>query len=262
MRKRSFLFVAALFCLMAPPLFAQEEADIVAEEAVSKKPYYFQVESDFYSRYVWYALAASEGPVWQPSASFGFYGFKFTAWGNFVLNNEPNQGQFNEVDLIFQYENIFHKLGYLFSVEGDMFPHGNPKSLDASNATLKTNARFTYPVGPLQIFTDFAALFVSVEGGVYGDLGIEWTAPLSKYFSVDTWFLFGIGDEKFNRTHIADIGTSPNLLDYALLFSWNPDKHWTLTPNFHVSYLLFEPVRAARPHQTQIWGGLQMAYLF
>ncbi|MDP2599652.1 MAG: hypothetical protein Q8P84_02820 [Deltaproteobacteria bacterium] len=255
-----FFLIGSL--LISFSLCAQEEADIVAEEIPGKSPFSFQIESDFYSRYVWYGMAASVGPVWQPSASVSLHGFKFTAWGNFVLDDEPNQGQFNEIDLILSYETSLRKLGLFFSLEGDLYPNGNPKSLDASSATLKTNARFTYPAGPLIIFADFAGLFVSVEGGLYGDAGVEWKKDLSEKFSVDTWLLFGTGDEKFNRTHIADVGTRPNLVDYALLFSWKPSRHWKLTPTFRVSRVLFEPARAVRSGRTQVWGGIGIIYLF
>ncbi|MDO8528076.1 MAG: DUF393 domain-containing protein [Deltaproteobacteria bacterium] len=256
------LFLLCFIFLFSSPLFAQEDSVTVAEEQHKVAPVSFQLESDIFSRYVWYGLASSDGPVWQPSASLSGYNFNFTAWGNFVLDNEPNQGTFNEVDLILGYQNHFQKWGYALSVEGDLFPNGTPKSLDFSTATLKTNIRVTHPAGPVLLFADFVGLFVSVAGGFYGDVGVEWQPKLVKNLSLDTYLLFGGGDEKFNRTHLADEGTRPNLIEYALSLPWTPNEKWTFTPTFHLTHLLLEPVQAARPRQTQVWGGLKTIYIF
>lgn len=164
---RHYKFCLLFLLLSALPLaaYAEDEADTIAESAEKQPTLTVQVESDIYSRYVWYGTAASNGPVWQPSVSVAAYGLKFTTWANFVMDNEPNQGEFNEVDFILTYQNNLKKLNYVLLVEGDIYPNGNPKSLDYSSATLKTGLHLSYPVGPVSIFGDFQALFVSVQGG-------------------------------------------------------------------------------------------------
>src|SRR5918996_4671142 len=95
------------------------------DNAIPKKDEGFSLgfEADFASQYVWRGIALSQGPVLQPSLWLTLGGATFWAWGTFVLNDEPNQGQLNEVDFTFGYGRdvrrfFFNALLYFY-----LFPH-------------------------------------------------------------------------------------------------------------------------------------------
>ncbi len=218
------------------------------------------VHSDFFSRYVWRGLASSLGPVWQPSVTLEFYGVGLGAWANFVLSDEPNQGQFNEVDLTLSYHREIRRLSVSTWLVLELFPNGDPASLNFSPTTLEYDLYLAHPVGPIHFFTDFSVLLVPVAGAIYWDLGIGYERNLGLNFKIKTSALFGMGDGRFNKFYIADVGTKANLFDYSLAFPWNPLKHWEFVPAMHVSVILAPSLREVLADPTIVWGGLSVNY--
>jgi len=223
----------------------------------------FQVQSTFSSRYVWNGIPCSRGPVWQPNASLEYRGFGFSVNGNFVLNDEPNQGQFNEVDFTGYYGISIKKWVLEVSVSGSVFPNADPASLNFSEANMGANLHLAYPAGPLDLFTDFSIWFFEPAAGVFWELGIGYQRKLPLKFSIATSASFGLANGRYNESFLGpEIGTGPSVFSYSLSFPWNPWKGFYVTPQFNVSTLLTDAARDSVPFPTNVWGDLTLGYSF
>jgi len=223
----------------------------------------FQVSSKFASRYVWNNIAYSEGAVWQPSASLEFHGFGFAVLGNFVLDNEPNQGQFNEVDFTLYYGRTVKKLEIDFSVTFSVYPNDNPASLNFSNNSMGSNIHLSYPLGPIDLFTDISLWAFAPKGGVFWDIGIGYHKSLPLNFTLSTSFLIGLSNSRYNGEFIGPgLGTGPNLIAYSLAFPVSPVKGFIITPQFNVSTFLSTGLKKAVRYPTNIYGQLTLGYHF
>lgn len=223
----------------------------------------FQAQSTFSSRYVWNGIPCSRGPVWQPNASLEYRGFGFSVNANFVLSDEPNQGEFNEVDFTAYYGHSIKKLIIDVSVSGSIFPNADPESLNFSDDNMGANIHLAYPVGPLDLFTDFSIWFFQPAAGVYWDLGIGYQRKLPLKFSIATSAVFGLANSHYNESFLGPgIGTGPSAFSYSLSFPWNPWKGFFVTPQFNVSALLTDAARESVPFPTNVWGDLTLGYSF
>jgi len=290
-----FLILALLFFLVSPQVFAVEEWIPEAEEEASQEDwdtkeseegyravlpnafnpsihhrrptrtkwehFGFGVYSDILSRYVWRGLLSSRGWVWQPSLSVEYYGVGFNAWANFPMSAQPNQGQFNEIDLTLYYNHNFKKINFHTWFILDIYPNGNPTSLDFGTTSLEWDLHVSGPVGPIVLFTDFAIRIVSARGSVYWDMGIGHRQKLPLNFAIESSVLFALANGIFTRAHIAPgVGTVPYLFEFSLAFPWNPIGGFKVTPRMYVSTILDGGARAAVTNPTLIWGGVSLSY--
>ncbi len=223
----------------------------------------FRLNSDFHSRYVWNGIAYSNGPVWQPSAQIEFHGFGASVQGNFVLNDEPNQGQFNEVDFTGYYGRKIKKIEIDFSMTYSIYPNDNPASLNFSQDELSGNLHLAYPLGPINIFSDLNFFLYQPTGGFFWDIGIGYQKNLPLNFALSTSVLFGMSNGQYNREFIdPSLGGGPNVFIYSLSFPFSPIKGLILTPQFNVSTFLSSDLRAAVIYPTNVWGDLGVSYNF
>ncbi len=223
-------------------------------------------EWDFYSQYIWRGIESSQGPVWQPAAAIEGYGVGFSVWGNFVLGDEPNQGQFNEIDLTLYYHRQFKKLDVNTWFVFELYPNSNPKSLNDSKSTIEYDLILTYPVGPVFVFSDLAVFLMFAQGGVYWDVGLGYEQALPLGFSFRINSLFALTNGPFNQTFVTDVGTQPYMFQTTFGFPWNPFsgslKDLSFYPNVQVSTLLTSALRDAVAHPTLIRGGVAVSYRF
>lgn len=224
------------------------------------KIFSFTVHSNFYSQYIWRGLSSSDGWVWQPSIALEGYGVGFSVWGNFVLDNEPNQGQFNEIDFTLYYHRMIKKLSFHIWMLMDVYPNGNPQSLDFGKTSLEANLHLAYPVGPIDLFTHVAVRIISARGSIWWDMGLGYERKLPLNFGLQTSALFAVGDGRFNKAHIADVGLQPNQFLYTLAFPWSPVKGLHIAPTMNVSVILADALRQALDDPTIVYGGLAIYY--
>ncbi len=222
----------------------------------------FGTESKFLSKYMWRGIPASLGAVWQPSAQVEYYGVGFNVWGNFVLDDEPNQGEFNEVDLTLYYHREFFQERLILRtwVYAALYPNGNPRSLDFGTGSLEGDILLTYHWDPLFWMAHFTVRLIDAPGALWWELGMGYQRELPLNFGVVTTLRLGMGDGRFNRAHIADVGTQFNLLEYSLSFPWEPLRGFQVIPNMHVSVILPEVLRSAMAQPTNVWGGVNFSY--
>lgn len=223
----------------------------------------FSINSDFSSRYVWNGIAYSEGPVWQPSAAVEFHGFGASVLGNFVLNDEPNQGQFNEVDFTAYYGTKIKKLEIDLSFTYSIYPNDNPASLNFGPNALEALLHVAHPVGPITLFTDLNPWIINPGGGFFWDVGIGYQKNLPLNFALSTSALFGLSNGRYNRFFIgSDVGITANLFNYSLSFPWSPVKGFIITSTFNVSTLLNGELRSAQSYPTNVWADVNFEYDF
>ncbi|MFO1464612.1 MAG: hypothetical protein U1F66_12630 [bacterium] len=233
------------------------------ESAAGQKPskkFSARFRSDFYSRYLWNGVPFSKGAVWQPSASVEFHGVGLSVWSNFVLDDEPNQGEFNEVDLSLYYRRSFGRWDLQASIIGLIYFNDDPASLNRGPNGLQAYFQVGRRLGPVKIFSDLTVGLLEPAGSVFWDLGVLYHKDLPLHFGLETSALFGLGDARFNRAYIADVGTQANLLVFSLAFPWNPLKGISFIPSVTVSNLLAPSLRRASPDPTVVWGGLSFVF--
>lgn len=224
----------------------------------------FRASSPFYSRYVWNGLAYSEGPVWQPSAQIEYRGFGASVQGNFVLDDEPNQGQFNEFDFTVYYGRKIKNLELDFSLTYSIYPNDNPASLNFSQDGSSGNLHLAYPIGPIDLFTDLNFFINNPSGGFFWDLGLGYQKNLPLNFALSVSVLFGMSEGQYKREFIGPNlgGFGPNVFTFSLAFPVSPVKGLILTPQFNVSTLLTDALRNAVVYPTNVWGDLEISYNF
>jgi len=222
----------------------------------------FRANFDFKSRYVWNGIPYSEGLVWQPSAAVEAHGFGVSVLGNFVLDDEPNQGQFNEVDFTVYYGTKIKTLEFDISFTYSIYPNNDPASLNFGPNDLNGTLHLAIPLGPLNLFSDISVWMVAPQGGVFFDFGIGYQRDLPLNFAVSSSLLLGLSNFQYNQGFIGNISGGANVFSYTLAFPWSPVKGLIITPQFNVSTLLKQSLRAAVVFPTNVWGDLAIGYNF
>jgi len=218
-------------------------------------------ESDFLSKYLYRGIPASRGFVWQPSATIEAYGAGLTIWGNFVLNDEPNQGEFNEVDFIPYYTKTWGNFTFNPSILFAIYPNDNPASLNyTAETSVRPEINVSYAIGDFDIFADGSVYVHPENNGSYWFIGSGFHKKLFCHVRLDTSILFTIADKYYNRSHVADVGTKINAFEYLLTISINPIDNLTFVPYFHMSILLPPSIRNAVANPNQYVGGIEIKY--
>lgn len=225
--------------------------------------------SDFNSRYMSKEMPFSKGPVWQPSVTFELYGLGLNTWANFVLNDEANQGQFNEVDLI-PYYNLeignftFHPYSMIM-----FFPNKNPNSLDYTKKTIiEADFYLKYKLGEFAIFS-LTRLQVrgGTAGGAYFNLGLGYSHKFQKGFTLESSIFFNFGNSIYLSSNYGNMSGNVDQIVLMLGASINPRKGLTFKPNIHTGTHIIPKIRKSiktNPNisNTMVWGGLEVAYEF
>ncbi len=219
--------------------------------------------SNFRSKYVTHALAASEGWVWQPSATIEWYGLGFNVWGNFVLDDEPDQGKLNEVDLTLYYDIKTHGFTIHPYFVAYLYPTNNKNSLDYSAYTdLLPSIQVAYSAGPVDIFADVETYVHPNPGAVRAEFGIGLTEKLPWNFGIETSGLVGFDNSRYNNAVFNISDTTFDYFTYSIAFPWNPIKGLVVKPNAHVSAYFQQKFRNAAKNPVLVWGGIDLSYSF
>jgi hypothetical protein len=222
------------------------------DNAIPKKDEGFSLgfEADFASQYVWRGIALSQGPVLQPSLWLTLGGATFSAWGNFVLNDEPNQGQLNEVDFTLGYGRhvrrfFFNALLYFY-----LFPH------QAVPATAEGSLVLGLTFGPVKVYTNQNSDFIANPGGYFGFFGLSYEKRIHPVLSMKTSAEFGWANGSFNRSNFGISKFAANLFDWELEFQWLVKSPFYLRPYLEVDVLLDSDLRRSVADPNIVSGGL------
>lgn len=142
-------------------------------------------ETFFYSRYISRGIASSDGPVFQPSAWVTLDDFTLSYFGNFVLGQEKQQGEFNEADISLAWNREWKG----FSIEPMFTLYTYPNTEDQS----QYEAGFTLArdLGPWKLSTFNSLTFaVSEKATYYGEIALEYQWDLLEYLSLTAELAF------------------------------------------------------------------------
>lgn len=251
---RLFLVISLVLMASTAALAAEdEEAAKIREES----HFSFAQEFDFSSQYVWRGFAFSRGAVLQPESSLGIYDFTLTLWANFVLNNEPGQGRFNEVDPSVDYHLQFGNLELQPSFEYYLYPNQTN-----APSTGETSLWIAYTLGPVQFFTDQIVDVVHNAGAYYGDFGLQHERTLIKNLDLTVSGTLGWASSKFNSAYAGAPKTALNVFLWDLELTYRPMNHFYLRPHMQVSVLIDPDLRTAATDPTIVSGGLALGVTF
>ncbi|MFN7928116.1 MAG: hypothetical protein U0Y68_09245 [Blastocatellia bacterium] len=227
----------AVLWLLAPlNLLAQ---DAPAPAAAARKVT-FGVESDLLARYVWHGLAFSEGPVKQSYAWIAVGNFSAYAGGNLVLSNEPQQGEFNEVDVGVAYTHEWKRLRVEPSFDAYL---SRPPAFVRVPTTGEAAVKLSYPVGRLRAFTTHTFDVVAYRGAYFGQAGGSYEGALRKTLTLGSSVALGWASVKFNEVYLGPRERAWNVLEAQVSLTYAPNKHLYLRPHFDFSRVLAKPLR-------------------
>jgi hypothetical protein len=135
-----FLIVAHLTLLRIPA--SPQGQGVEADKGEPPKATY-GFETDFNSRYVFRGFAYSQGTVNQSTAWVTISGFTFYAWGNFMLNREPQQRELSELDFGASYKREWKKL--IVEPAFDYFIYRTPNPVK-DPPTGEASLNLSYPI--------------------------------------------------------------------------------------------------------------------
>lgn len=246
------------------PAKAAVQQECGAKSKKFKDNFSASIEFDFLSKYIWRGLATSRGFVWQPSVAVEAYGFGLNIWANMPVADQPDQGEINEIDFVTYYNFLINNLTLTPSVEVYIYPGTDPASFDYSTSTtVRLNLHVNYKLSNhFDIFTDAEVDVHQTPGALWFTPGFGFHHIIYKTFGLNTSILLGIGDDRFNRAHIADVGTKINLIQYTIAFPWNVWKGLTLKPIMQVYSIPSPSLRRNVADPDSIRGGLNVIYNF
>ena len=220
------------------------------------------IEFDFFSKYVSKGLPCSKGPVWQPSAALEVYNLGVSVWANFVLNDEPNQGEFNEIDVLPYYNLNTGNLNFLPAVNFMFGVNSDPASLNyMSHNVIRPQFHISYALGHFVPYMDaFFYVYPSNRFGIYSDYGLLFHYEFNETVTLDTSVQLAVGGKRWNAPRIADVGTSFNNFEYMLSLTFNIAGGFTAAPVLHVVVTIPESLRRSLSEPDFVWGGLTLKY--
>lgn len=193
----------------------------------------------------------------QPSAWVSAFDFTVSAWSNFVLTRETNQGQFNEVDLGLDWRGAWGRLTFEPSACACFYPN----QADAP-ATLELAARLSYPVGPLSLFTSHAVEVMSCAGAYFGEAGFCLEKELVSVLSLSTTLTVGWASSRFNDAFLGLERNALNVAGAELNLTYCPWEGVYVAPHLDFSALLDRALRARVDDPTILAGGLALGVEF
>ena len=278
---KRMLFIFFLVSFMAPSiLFAESSESVeqlsndqinynnseiklrVPQNNYKDKKFDLLIESDFFSEYVSKGLPCSKGPVWQPSITAEYYNIGVSLWANFVLNDEPNQGQFNEIDIIPFYDLEIGKFTFIPAVDFMFGLNTDPASLNYMNHNvIRPQFHMAYQLGHFTPYTDFF-LYVYPQNrfGLYTDFGANFNYVFTDFFQLDTSAQFAVGGKRWNSPRIADVGTKLNNFEYVMSLTFTVYKSFSIAPVMHIIITIPEQLRNSLDEPDFVWGGLILKY--
>jgi len=226
---------------------------VAAPGKAMAKDWSLTLDSTFNSYYVWRGVRLNNGPVWQPSATFGYKGLSLNVWGNFDLDNVNGyEFEFSEVDYTASYGFSLGPVGLEFGVIYYDFPASGASSTTEIYGSASLNVLLT---PTLKIYKD-----VDVSEGLYANLGISHSFKLAKNVGLDLGLSVGWGDKDGNAFVY---GAAKEGLADLMLTAGVPitlDKGVTITPMANFSTLLSDDLRDAQANPNSFWLGLSISW--
>lgn len=214
--------------------------------------------ADISNAYVWRGITFNDEGVIQPylDVSHPTIGLGFNVWGNFDLGDFDGAvegAEFSEVDLTFYYNvpiEIFDlSVGYI----DYLFPNAGA-----------LNTGEIYISAGKELFGGLSAgatVYFDVDEvkGVYGNVNLSYSIPVSEKFSVDVGAAMGIADQDFAASAG---GTDSGFFDYNLSLSGSYAVTDHLSLGTFLKYTDSFDTDVLPAQITDIYGGASISYSF
>lgn len=214
-------------------------------------------ELDFNSRYVWRGIALSEGTVMQPTVWVSAFDLTLEVWGNFVLNDEPNQGEFNEVNLIVYYSREWENI----TIEPAVIIYLYPNQEDAP-VTAEGSLKLSYSMGPIDVYTSHIFDFVEYGGSYFGDAGLSYEHEFNTELSLEASTSLGWASAEFNEVNIGVSKSALNVAGGDLHLTYYLKEHVYIRPHVELSAIVDADLRREVDDPTILNAGLAVGMEF
>ena len=150
----------------------------------------FGVEFDVNSIYGWRGIASSSGAVAQPSAWASIKGINVSAWSSITTNEADGFGNFQELDLVANYE--LEAAGFTLTpkISTYLIPQGS--SAEVEIAISHSIA------GPLGAYVINSVGFAGAPGSYFGQVGLDASHDFDSGLSLEAQAGLGVGNGIFN----------------------------------------------------------------
>lgn len=230
---------AALLIALAPAGCLAQETAASAEKGAAKIS--FGLEADFNSRYVWHGIAFSEGPVKRSTGWITVSDVSFYATGNFVLGNEAQQGDFNEVDFGVSWKREWKKLRFEPSFD---YYLSLPPAQVSDPSTGEATLQISHPIGPMRIFTSHTFDVVAYRGAYFGQAGLSYEGEQKKRVTLAGYIALGWASSRFNEAHIGARRNALNVVQAEVSLTYALTKRFYFRPHFELSGTLDRRLRS------------------
>jgi hypothetical protein len=217
----------------------------------------YGLEMDFVSQYVWHGIAWSDGAVKQTSVWVSLNDFTLTAWDNYVLNNEPNHLQVNEVDLSLSYTK---EIGQ-FTVEPTLDYYWYPNQ-EESPSTGQMIVKLSYSLEPIEFFTNQCVDIKEYQGAYFGDIGLGYTKEFNPQVTFESSISLGWGSSRFNETYIGLRKSALNVVQGEIALTYAPEHFVYFRPHLAVSSILDDKLADQLDDTTLLYGGVAIGKEF
>lgn len=213
---------------------------------------------DFNRYYLWRGFKWSDGIVLQPSGWLSMGGTTFLVWANYVLNDESNQGKFDEVDLSLTYDLNISKI----SLKSEMIFYFYPNQ-DNAPTTGESIFTLSYPFfGPLSFKTGHAFDFIKYKKSYYGFASLFFDHALSNKISIGAEAKAGWGSWEFLKTYTGASKFALYLFESDFFISISPLKFFTIRPHAEICVIVDDEIKDALGRKTSINAGISAEFKF
>ncbi len=243
--------VLALLLGLSKTVGAQEE------EARSDSLEY-GVEVDVTSRYLFRGVAFSQEPVSQITASAAFSGVAFYAWGNVLLQREPQQYDFNELDFGASYACGLGNFTLEPAFDAYVFRVPPPrKALHTTEGSVKVS----YTLGPASAFTRQTLDLSENRGAYYAEAGLSFEQAPSRRISVASVLTVAWASARFNAGHVGVEEGGWNHVGIELSVTYSPDGRLYFKPHFELTSFVGSALRRQSEEPTVSRFGVAIGFL-
>jgi len=236
MNKLRFIVLAVFFTAVAVGSgFAQDEP-------AKTSPFTCGAESDFNSRYIWRGLAWSRGASWQPGVWVGTSGFLFNAWASLPLGDEPNQYQFNEIDLRLSYAKEWGNFTLASAFNIYSYPNQD-KTENPTTGELELAASCTFSSWTL-LTTHYLDL-IDNPGGYVGEMALEFEKKAAKNLLLNAAARLLFANAKFNDYYVPLKKAAVDTAVLEIRLTYNLSSAIYVAPHFAWSMLLDSEIKDA-----------------
>ncbi len=211
------------------------------DEEPSSRDAQYGLETDVSSRYLFRGVPFSREPVNQVTAWSSFSGISFYVFGNVLLQREPGQNDFNELDFGGSYS---HELGR-FTIEPgfDAYAFRVPTPKTPPN-TVEGSLKASCRLGPLEAFTRQTVDLLFNRGAYYAEAGLFYERAFSSRASLEAALTFAWASARFNSGHVGVALGGWNHVGIQASLTYSPSGRFYLKPHFEIASFAAGPLGA------------------